>query len=54
VAAKGAAEAPSREVGWSELSALARVNVPDALAAWVRVKEAAENDLIAATEHARS
>lgn len=42
---KWAAEKPARELDWEEISALAQKSVPGALAAWQRVKEAAENDL---------
>lgn len=42
---KWAAEKPARELDWGEISALAEVSLGDGLAAWVRLKEAAENDL---------
>lgn len=40
-----AKEMPMREIGWTEISALAEVSLGDGLAAWAKLKEAAENDL---------
>lgn len=36
---------PAREMGWGDISALAEVSMEDALAAWGRVREAADADL---------
>jgi hypothetical protein len=40
-----AAEKPARDLSWSDLSALAKKSVPDSLAAWCRMKDAAQSDL---------